>query len=304
MEVKVLSLGSSGKLGSTFIKKSNHEIIPTSRNPFNESIIRFNPEIDSIDQLSKIQKFDTAIIFMAISDPIECYKNQEKSHRVNITRTIEIINSLMKLQTKIIFCSSEMVYEGTKGYYSETDKTGPTLLYGKQKLFIENYLTKRYYEKSTILRIAKTYSFEFEKKTIFTKWWQSLTEYSSQPIECPTDQYFSPIHDIDLIQIIDKIITTDVNGVLNIGGPERLSRLDCLLKFYDHIQLSTKILPPIKKTKINNLGLPEKWPTDLSLNIDKMSRVLKLIPKTVDSFLENYIHKFNQNSFRNNESPT
>lgn len=302
--MKVLSLGSSGKLGSTFLQKSVHDVIPTSRNPSNKSIIRFDPEIDSIDKISKIQKFDTAIIFMAISDPIECYKNQEKSHRVNITRTIEIIDSLIELQTKIIFCSSEMVYQGTKGYYSETDKTEPTLLYGKQKLFIENYLTKKYYEKSTILRIAKTYSLEFEKKTIFTKWWQSLTKYDSQPIECPTDQYFSPIHDIDLIQIIDKTITTNVNGVLNIGGPERLSRLDCLLKLYDHVQLPTRSLPTIRKTKINNLGLPEQWPTDLSLNIDKMSRVLEVTPKTVDSFLENYIHKFNQHSFRYNQSPT
>ena len=56
--------------------------------------------------------------------------------------------------------STDCVFTGKKGNYSEIDEPNPINLYGKQKLAIENYL-KANSSDYCILRIAKTYSSSF-----------------------------------------------------------------------------------------------------------------------------------------------
>ena len=82
------------------------------------------------------------------------FKNK-KSHSINVKYTKNLISKIKNKDIHLIFISTEFVYSGNKGNYSEKSITNPINLYGRQKLLIENYI-KKYYNYS-ILRIAKTY---------------------------------------------------------------------------------------------------------------------------------------------------
>ena len=71
---------------------------------------------------------------------IYCIKNKKRSKLLNVTKTKKIISYFIKKNIYFIFFSTEFVFDGNKGDYTELSKTNPINLYGKQKLMIEKLL--------------------------------------------------------------------------------------------------------------------------------------------------------------------
>ena len=122
----------------------------------------------------------------------DCMKDSELSNKLNIHSTQKVIEICSKYELKIIYFSSEFVFDGEKGLYSEDDRTNPINLYGKQKLAIENYL-KKYVKNYCILRIAKTYNLSLTDDTLFAGWYNMIFNKNIKEITCFDDQYFSPL---------------------------------------------------------------------------------------------------------------
>lgn len=80
----------------------------------------------------------------------------------------KILAKANKLGIKSIFLSSEAVFDGRKGMYTEEDIPNPITLYGKQKLQIENlndYL---------IFRISRATGSSFGEKDIFDEFYNKI----------------------------------------------------------------------------------------------------------------------------------
>ena len=135
-------------------------------------------------------------------------------------------------------------------------------LYGKQKLEIEKYI-KKVSSKYTILRIAKTYSISFNDETLLSKWYKMLFKENVKSIDCFSDQVFSPLFVGDLVLIINKIIDKKIYGTFNIGGPEQLSRKDCLeiilktFNYSENIKINETETYKNHEITFNNLQLTE-----------------------------------------------
>jgi len=81
-------------------------------------------------------------------------ENLEKSKALNVDSIKRILNRLKEWEIKPIFASSEFVFDGKKGNYKETDEVNPILLYGKQKVAIEDYIQSQFKD-YLIFRLAK-----------------------------------------------------------------------------------------------------------------------------------------------------
>ena len=106
--------------------------------------IKFDLCKDNISLLVKKYNINKIVLLSAISDPDECYKNKKKSYLINVKYTKNLISKIKNNDIHLIFISTEFVYSGKKGNYSENSKSYPINLYGKQKLLIENYIKKYY----------------------------------------------------------------------------------------------------------------------------------------------------------------
>ena len=90
--------------------------------------------------LIKKYNINKIVLLSAISDPDECYKNKKKSYLINVKYTKNLISKIKNNDIHLSVISTEFVYSGKKGNYSENSKSYPINLYGKQKLLIENYI--------------------------------------------------------------------------------------------------------------------------------------------------------------------
>ena len=105
---------------------------------------------ETIESLSSCKK---AILLLADRNPNNCFKNREYTNLLNVTSIKKILNYLKKYNIKPVFISSDYVFDGKKGNYSEKDKPQPVITYGFQKLEVENYIQSNF-EKYLIFRVS------------------------------------------------------------------------------------------------------------------------------------------------------
>ena len=187
---------------------------------------------------------------------------------------------------KIIFTSTEFVFDGIKGDYTETDLPNPILVYGEQKLEIEEYIQK-IIKDFTILRLSKVYGDDINDNTLFTSWYKKLLS-EPKSITCAYDQIFSPVYINDVIKSIIAVIKYNLCGLYHVAGPVAQSRLEFLELLLNKITTKKRIRTKIKTCSIYDFNLLEKRPLDVSMNASKLieeSQIILTHPSYICEFL-------------------
>tara|TARA_B100001057_G_scaffold499118_1_gene608603 strand:+ start:2362 stop:3249 length:888 start_codon:yes stop_codon:yes gene_type:complete len=269
--MKNLIIGASGKIGSYLISKDINNIYTYNSNKINNGI-KFDILKDSISKIIKNNNVANVVFLGAISDPNICHKRKEFSRKINVEKTIKIIDYLNKNRIYFIFFSSEFIYGGDKRYSKETDKTNPINEYGKQKLEVENYI-KQNSDFYSIFRIGKTYGNKIDDGTLVSGFLKDL-KCNKKKFSVANDQFFSPLYVMDLKKIIYFFIKHKITGIYNVGGLKRLSRFEILS--YIRAKLKKKLRKKIvlNKKKLASFKFYDKRPKDVSMNINKLKKTI------------------------------
>ena len=149
-----------------------------------------------INNFLKKNKIKTLVHMAALSRPMKIHKeNINKSIEINIIGTANIVRACKNNNTKLIFFSTNYVYPGKKGPYSENDNLNPINNYGWSKLGGESAV--HMYKNALILRLCMT-----EKPFVHQYAFSNVT----------TNFMF---HD-DFAKVFHKLINK--KGVINVGG--------------------------------------------------------------------------------------
>ena len=261
--MKILTLGSSGFVGSNFIKFSKHRgnLLKTSNKV--KSKIRFDITKNKIGNLFKSTKFDRAIIMSAKSNPLECKLKRKYCYDVNVSYTKKLIDFFINKNLYFIVFSSEYVYSGKSKKYNENSQAKTKMIYGKQKIEIDKYLKKKKYKNYSILRLSKTYGDEIDDGTFCTK---ILNEYigGKREFKVASDQFFSPLYIKDLVKIIDLFIKNKIPGEFNVGGNLSNSRFHLIKKFFKFLNIrDAKLLATSISNYDNGLNIPKNVTFDI-----------------------------------------
>ena len=290
---KVIIFGGSSYVGRHLIAKINpNNVLFTYNKTTISGGVRFDSTVMDLEEVVDLNEVNSAVILLGDTNPETCIEDVEKSENLNVRSIKRIINALSTYNIKVIFASSEFVYDGGTGNYIESDKTEPILLYGKQKLEIEHYIRKNI-STHTILRFAKIYGSELDDKTLFTSWLK-LVELESN-IVCADDQYFSPVHIDNVVDTILFAISNEMRGIFNLAGPVRKSRMELLLILIREINkiedCNTNVLP----CSIDDFNLNEKRPKDVSMNPSKLVSATGVKLVYPDEVCAEIANKFYQN---------
>ena len=153
----ILIIGKTGFIGSYYYKYSKikeKKFFTSSKNKkyYNLNLIKFNK--NKLSNFIKEKKIKKVVVLSSISKPEDCFRNKKNSYAINVKGTKNLINLLIKHGVYFIFFSTEYIFDGTKGYYTEKSKAIPSLYYGKQKLIIEDYIKLKSYKN---FAISKSY---------------------------------------------------------------------------------------------------------------------------------------------------
>ena len=201
----------------------------------------------------------------AVTRADEAQKQPELARRLNV----EVTRLLAELATTVrfVFFSSDLIFDGRKGNYSEEDTPNPLHLYGETKVVAEQIVLKN--PRHLIVRtsinggISQTHDRGFNER-IRLEW------RAGRMMKLFTDEFRSPIFAGETARAVWELVNQDRAGIIHVAGAERLSRWQIgqlLVKRWP--ELNTKIEP----ASARDFHGPSRAP-DTSLDIAKVQKVL------------------------------
>ncbi|MCK9630288.1 MAG: sugar nucleotide-binding protein [Methanoregula sp.] len=274
-KTKILILGGSSYIGRyLFNALGKDRAIPTYyKNPINNGIYFDSLSMDLAQILKELNSVSHAVILLNDTNFETSAQNIEKSNALNIDSLKLIVNCLNHHNITPIFCSSDYVFDGIKGNYTEEDPVNPIITYGKQKVEIEKFIQKTC-DKYIIVRFSKVYGSEEGDGTLFTNWLEEIT--SNKKISCAYDQIFSPVYIDDVTTAIIELIDNDCNGIFHISGNVAFSRLDLLEILLKHFRGKSQIKTEVVRCSIHDFPFIEKRPLNISMKSDKLIKTTKI----------------------------
>ncbi|CAA7614471.1 sugar nucleotide-binding protein [Magnetospirillum sp. SS-4] len=216
-----------------------------------------------------------AAILLADPQPDSCIKDPEASRRLNVTAMTRLCQDLWALGITPIFASTEFVFDGAGGEYTEEDEARPILLYGRQKKEVEDFLACSG-RPHVILRFAKVYGDRPGDGTIFTVWAAQLLS-GTRTMRCASDQAFSPVFVGDVGDAIVRAAERNLAGLFHLSGNHRFNRLELLEMTIAAIRRRRPLDLEIQPCSIDDFNLPEPRPKDVSMRSDKLAAAAGLV---------------------------
>ncbi|MBI4445908.1 MAG: sugar nucleotide-binding protein [Acidobacteria bacterium] len=261
---KVLVIGASSYLGSRLLQALGDRAVGTFNSRPASNCIFFDATRMRLSEVLHLDAgFSHAVICYAITRIDDCKADVKRSQVVNVESVKILIDELTHHEIKPVFMSSEYVFDGCRGNYTEEDKPLPNTVYGRQKLEMEEYIGRRC-ERFAILRLAKVFSADANDDTILASWFRQILK--GEEIRCAYDQIFSPICVTNVVQCVQAVINLGLNGVFHVSGHEAWSRLGMLKVFLDQLGMRT----PVIECSIGDFEFLDNRPLDLSMSSEKI----------------------------------
>lgn len=230
--------------------------------------------------VSKIQP-EVIINSAALTDVDLCEAQPETAFLMNARSVSFLADAIKKTGSFLVQVSTDYVFNGEKGSYSENDSPSPINQYGLSKLKGEQATMSLGAERCCIARASVVYGWGREHRpNAVTYVYGRLSK--GEKVSMVVDQYSSPTLNTNLAGMILEIAERKITGMVHTSGATRLNRYEFAVKIARNFGLDVALISPIKA---HQLSWKAKRPKDSSLNITKASRTLSNVPLPIEQAL-------------------
>ncbi len=287
-KTRTLITGASGFLGSHLVKGladglavsgtflRHREGVPPC-----DAFLMDITDPSSIRQALKEKKYDVIIHTAAVTNPDQCERDRGRAYRTNVQGTETLADAAHEMGALFIYISTDLVFDGERGDYSEDDPAFPCNYYAETKLKGEE-IVQRLCGKWMVLRTALMYGWGNGVSNSFIDWFCQTIE-AGKEVNLFLDQFRTLLYVGDAAPAIQTLLKRGVkNQVIHLGGPDRLSRFEFGKRFVDVFGYSRDLVRPIR---MEDLEGDAPRGRDCSLNTERI-KGLGFQPKTVLEGLE------------------
>lgn len=175
----------------------------------NKAVLEFNP--------------DVIIHCGALTWVDYCEEHPEESYEKTVKSTENAHLLAKRLGAKLVFLSTDYVFDGQKGFYTESDTPNPLSVYGKHKLEAENIV--RNSTQHLICRITNVYGNEVRGKNFIARLVHQMLQGETIDLKLPIDQYASPVNAYDVARAIYALLRDQHNGTFHFASTDYLNRV-------------------------------------------------------------------------------
>jgi len=206
-----------------------------------------------------------------------CETQQLEAWKTNVEGTGILADSSENLGSQFILISSDFVFDGRNGPYTEEDKTQPVNYYGKTKLESEKIAAK-ISKNLAIVRTCLVYGTNFTmKRSNFMLWVKYCLEKNGH-IRVNNDQWRTPTLAEDISEACLSIVKKNANGIFHIAGPENMRVLDLAFAIADYYKLDKELITEVPTEELEEIS---RRPMKSGLIIDKATAELDYKPHTI-----------------------
>lgn len=266
-DMKLLLTGASGFLGwniaaQTRDKFEVHAVVHSHR------ILIPGAEVHRIDLTDfrelkyAFQKLkpDAVIHAAAASQPNYCQQHRTESRRINVDAALNIAGLAADHGARLVFVSTDLVFDGKRSLYTEDDPVSPISVYAEQKVAAEAGIRDRSPD-AAICRMPLMFG---EPGPVANSFVQPFLKSmrAGERLNLFTDEYRTPVNARTASEGI-LLALESANGLLHLGGSERISRHDFGILLADVLEIRTaRIEPCLQK----DVPMAAPRPSDVSLD--------------------------------------
>ncbi|MFN0159375.1 MAG: dTDP-4-dehydrorhamnose reductase [Bacteroidota bacterium] len=241
---------------------------------------------------------DIIINASAMTNVDACELERELAWKINVDGMDNIIDGAKRNDTRIIHVSTDYIFDGKSGPYSENDRPEPLNYYGKSKLASENSLRTSGLP-HMIARTIVLYGYGSGVKSNFALWLIGQLE-QKLPVRVVDDQFGNPTLVDDLAYGIVSAIELGRTGVYNIAGREIISRYEFALRLARVFDFDERLITPIQTSQLKQ---PAVRPLKSGLITLKAELELGIKPSTVEDGLKILKNQLQRTARRAADSP-
>ena len=271
---RLLILGAGGQVGAALVREVGRESAITVDHQMGLGI-QYAVDLSNsstcssqLEELFSLIRPDAVVNAAGMTWVDGCEANPDLAIRINCSAAREIALQSRRFGAANVYFSTEYVFDGAGGPYSETDDTHPVSVYGRTKLDGEREILA-VDPSALIIRTTVVYGPETLGKNFA---YQLLTALAAgTPMPVPSDQISSPTYNADLAAIAVALVRERVSGICNVVGPEIMDRATFARRLARAIGGAEDLIQPVTTTA---LAQRAPRPLQAGLRIDRLRSVL------------------------------
>jgi dTDP-4-dehydrorhamnose reductase len=201
----------------------------------------------------------------------DCYRDPDAAQRVNAGGTAALAELAAASGARLVLVSTDLVFDGEHAPYREDDPPSPLPVYGKTKAAAEEAV--RWMPRGLVARVSLLYGPSLSGRPSFFDE-QAAALRQGRPVTLFHDEWRTPLDLATAARALLELACAEISGVLHIGGPQRLSRLEMGQRLALFLGVQEANIVAVRR---NDVPGAEPRPRDTSLD---SSRWRALFPST------------------------
>lgn len=253
---KILIVGAKSIIGAALAShcdKIGYNFLFTSHENVSNNEIYLNLQSSDSVNSFEIPKSITKVVFCAaVTNLNYCEENVKKSYLVNVENTIVCLRRFLDFGARVIFLSTDKVFNGEKPNISINESRSPIYEYAKQKAEVEEFL-ENYKDQSCIIRLGKVL---FNNMPLLKSWIDDLK--CGKTIHPFSDWVVAPVH-ID--EVCDAILNLSSNNhIIHLSANKDITYAEMAFFIAEELGLDAgKIVPRLSTDMGVNLKHTPKY---------------------------------------------
>jgi dTDP-4-dehydrorhamnose reductase len=272
----VVLTGAAGNLGAYLaphLADRGHEVVGWSRTAASgprdslviESVELAEPRAVRI-ALDRTRP-DAVLHAGAMATASEVLQNPERAWAVNVEATRAIASWCRDHDRRLLFTSTDMVFDGSRPFNREDDPAEPVLAYGRTKRAAEPWVTQ--IPRGLVARLSLLYGpSRCGRPAFFDREIDALARGDDRAFF--VDEFRTPMYLADAAEALTLLLESDATGLVHVAGAERMSRHDLMRRAAEALALEGSVLP----SRSADLSSNEPRPADVSLATDRLIAIL------------------------------
>ena len=284
--LKALVIGGTGLVGGALLRaleRRGDEGLGT----YNNRLAAGMHPLDITDRnavISLVRDFEPTAIFVAaaLTAVDYCETHEDEARRINLGGPAAAADAAAEVGAKLVYYSTEYVFDGTAGPYSEDDLVSPQGIYARSKLDAETAV-QILSPDVLILRTTVVFDWDPGSKNFAMQVWERLG--AGETMRVPDDQIGNPTLARYLADASLKLVDRDIQGVLNVVGQDRVPRSEFGVRLAERLGLDAALIEPVSTASLHQIAAR---PLDAGLRTEKVTDLLGESPLTLDEAVERF----------------
>jgi dTDP-4-dehydrorhamnose reductase len=227
--MRVLLTGASGQLGGYLLRELAAQSVVAWSVSRDGALLGVKLQrVDLADRDAVVAAFrearpDVVIHAAAMAKVGDCFRDPERARLVNTQGTELLAELADHAGSRIIYVSTDLVFDGESGGYTEADAPSPISIYGCSKAEGERSVLSS--PRGLVARVSLLFGPSIiGRPTFFDE--QTAAARNGKPIALFSDEWRTPLSLKTAARALVALARSDSTGILHVGGPERMSRLE------------------------------------------------------------------------------